>query len=191
MTTRRTCLLLPLALACWPLLVTGQPSQPSQPAQAAPAHIQTFLPGARLAGQGGYTWFGLAIYDAQLWLGKDGFDPGFSQPLVLDLRYARKLDGKKIAQASYDEMKKLGRGSEAQRQLWLQKMSAIFPDVREGTHISGAYSPTSGAQFFLNGAPLATVTDQEFARAFFAIWLDPNTSASKLRSALLRDATAQ
>lgn len=166
------------------------PTAPTAPAAtlAAPGHIQALLPQARLSGQGKYTWFGLSIYEAQLWLGAQGFSPDYAAPFVLDLRYSRTLHGKKIADASFQEMQKLGRGSAAQRQAWLQKMEAIFPDVKEGTHISGVFIPNQGAHFLLDGKPMAKVDDIEFAKSFFAIWLDPNTSASQLRSALLRDA---
>ncbi|MGZ3253729.1 MAG: hypothetical protein ACXU7D_05420, partial [Burkholderiaceae bacterium] len=38
----------------------------------APRHIQHEIPQAQLWGQGAYTWFGLKIYDAQLWVGEEG-----------------------------------------------------------------------------------------------------------------------
>ena len=151
-----------------------------------PAHIAEHVKQARVAGQGSYTWFGLRIYDAALWVGDEGYRS--DAPYVLDLRYARKLDGLKIAEASADEMAKLGAGTGPQRAAWLARMKEIFPDVKEGTHISGVFLPGAGARFYLDGRPMATVPDPEFARAFFAIWLDPNTSAAKLRTALLKDA---
>ncbi len=161
------------------------------PALAAPpaAALQQ-LAAPRLAGQGVFTWFGLSIYQAELWVGANGYvaaAPG-AAPFLLDLRYARDLAGKKIAEASYDEMKKLGAGSEAQRQAWLVKMTALFPDVKEGTHLSGLYLPGFGARFYLDGAMLGEVADADFGAAFFAIWLAPDTSAKKLRLALLADA---
>jgi hypothetical protein len=67
-------------------------------------------------------------------------------------------------------------------------MKAIFPDVKEGEHITGVYLPNQGARFYLNGNLLGEVRDPDFAHAFFAIWLDPRTSDKKLRSALLADA---
>lgn len=158
-------------------------------AMAAPAHIATHLDQARLAGQGAYTWFGLRIYDAELWVGQQGYQAGV--PFVLELRYARSLDGAKIAQASADEMAKLGAGSAAQRAAWLARMKEIFPDVKEGSRISGVFLPGAGARFYLDGKALASVPDPEFARAFFAIWLDPATSAGSLRKALLKDAAAR
>jgi hypothetical protein len=158
-------------------------------AAAAPAHIDEHLVQARLAGSGAFTWFGLRIYDAELWVGDKGYQSG--APFVLELRYARKLDGAKIARASFDEMEKLGAGTPAQRSAWLARMKEIFPDVKEGTRISGVFLPGAGARFYLDGKPLATVPDPDFARAFFAIWLDPNTSARGLRTALLKDAAAR
>jgi hypothetical protein len=155
-------------------------------ALAAPAHIDSHLTGARLAGQGTFTWFGLKIYDAELWVGDKGYAPG--EPFVLDLRYGRKLSGVKIAEASAEQMEKIGAGTAVQRAAWLARMKEIFPDVKEGSRISGVFLPASGARFYLDGRPLASVPDPDFARAFFAIWLDPKTTARPLRSALLKDA---
>ena len=158
-------------------------------AQAAPAHIETHLNEPRVAGQGPFTWFGLRIYDAELWVGPKGYQP--NEPFVLDLRYARKLDGVKIAEASAEQMAKVGAGTASQRAAWLARMKEIFPNVKDGSRISGVFLPAGGARFYLDGRPLAAVPDPEFARAFFAIWLDPGTSARGLRAALLKDAAAR
>ena len=155
-------------------------------ALAAPAHIESHVPKARAAGQGTFTWFGVRVYDAELWVGDKGYQSG--QPFALELHYARKLDGLKIAEASAEQMEKLGLGTPLQRRGWLARMKEVFPDVKEGTRISGVYLPAGGARFYLDGKALATVPDQDFAAAFFAIWLDPKTTAKKLRTALLKDA---
>ena len=158
-------------------------------ASAAPAPVDTHVPQARQAGSGTFTYFGMKIYEAQLWVGEKGYQSG--APFVLDLVYARALNGVKIAEASADEMAKLNAGTAAQRKEWLARMKELFPDVKEGSRISGVFLPAGGARFYLDGKPLAAVPDPEFARAFFAIWLDPATSAKKLRTALLKDAAPQ
>lgn len=160
-------------------------------AVAAPAPpITGQLPQARLAGEGEFRWFGLAIYQARFWVGERGYREAAPEaaPFVLELRYARALEGAKIAEASAEQMEKTGAGSAAQRLAWLQTMKRIFPDVREGSRISGAYLPQVGARFYLDDKLLAEVPDPAFARAFFGIWLAPAGSAPKLREALLRDA---
>lgn len=167
-------------------LMAGGPAR----AAATPEHIARELPQARLAGQGLYTWFGLRVYEARLYVGEKGYDSASpaAAPFVLDLQYARKLDGSKIAEASAEQMAKVGAGTAAQRETWLRQMTLMFPDVAEGNHISGSYLPGGGARFYLDGKPIGSVPDPEFARAFFAIWLSPATTAPGLRAALLKDA---
>ncbi len=155
-----------------------------------PLHIQNEVQQARLAGQGSFRWFGLKIYDAQLWVGDQGVvaNTPLTEKLVLDLRYARSLQGTKIAAASQEEMQKLGFGTAQQRANWQSSMEKLFPDVKNGTHLSGVYLPDEGARFYLNGRLIGEIRDAEFGRAFFAIWLDAGTSAPSLRKALLADA---
>jgi hypothetical protein len=64
-------------------------------------------------------------------------------------------------------------------------MAKIFPDVRPGDHILGVHLP-EGARFFYNDQLVGSIEEPAFARAFFAIWLDPKTSAPDLRTALLK-----
>ena len=158
----------------------------------APAFVSVDVPDARLAGEGEFTWFGMRIYQAQLWVGPLGYQDAMPEtaPFVLELRYARALDGDKIADASVEQMQKIGAGSPQQRQAWLATMRRIFPDVKQGQRLAAAWRAgiAPGVRFYLDGKVLADVPDGDFARAFFAIWLSPASTAPKLRSALLRDA---
>ena len=159
-------------------------------AAAAPAPIDTELPRARLAGAGTFRYFGMQIYDAQFWVGANGYRATAprAEKFALDLRYARSLNGKKIATASTDEMKKLGLGTPEQHADWQARMERIFPDVQEGTRITGIYLPEQGARFYRDGKLLGEIADPAFGYAFFAIWLDPKTTGGPLREALLADA---
>lgn len=150
----------------------------------APPPIRDEVPQAVLQGTGTYRWFGLAIYNAALWL-PAGSNPDMRQRFALDLTYARNLYGDKIAEASIDEIDKLKLGTTEKRQQWLQQMKGIFPDVKEGNRITGIHIPNEAARFYLNGKFLGEIRDPEFARSFFAIWLDKKTSAPDLRSKLL------
>lgn len=154
---------------------------------ATPPHIASELPSARLAGQGVYRWFGLKIYQAQLWIGNQGFKPAApsAASFALDLQYARTFDGREIAQKSIEEIQKLGFGTNDQRQRWLTQMESCFPQVEDGTHLTGIHVPGSGVRYYRDGKWICEIRDQEFATAFFAIWLDPRTSAGQLREELL------
>ena len=153
-------------------------------------HISGELGAARLAGSGHYSWFGLTIYTAELWVGERGYarDAPQAAPFVLDLRYARALDGQKIAAASAAQMQEINAATPVQRAAWLTAMKAIFPNVEAGSHISAVYLPAAGVRFYLDGKVLGEVADAAFGPAFFAIWLGPASTAGALRERLLRDA---
>ncbi len=149
--------------------------------------IASFLPHAQLQGKANFTWFGLSIYAINLWseAGALTTENLHNTPFALELIYARKLKGKKIAQASIDEMQKIGIGSAAQHNAWLASMQALFPDVEQGTHLTGLYQPGQATRFFIGDQLLGEIADPAFGPAFFAIWLHPKTSAPSLRRALL------
>ena len=159
------------------------------PAPAVPAYLEEVLPDAHLSGQGSFRYFGLKIYDARLWVTGKGYAASApeAQPFALTLVYARGFEGKKIAQRSIDEIKKLQLGSVAQQQQWLQQMNEVLPDVKEGTELTGVYLPGRGVRFYLDGRYLNQIADPQFAHAFFAIWLDPKTTAPALRETLLQN----
>jgi hypothetical protein len=169
---RRRALL--LALAAGPLL--------SLPA-AANTSAEAFA-GLRRWGRGEFRRFGFLVYEATLWAGDDPQRP----PLALRLDYRRHVEGKAIAEASVREIRRFVRDEDA-LQRWGGQMQRIFPDVKPGDHIVGVYR-SDGARFFQDERLIGAIDAPGFADAFFAIWLDPRTSAPELRSALLRRSEA-
>jgi hypothetical protein len=153
----------------------------------APAHVRKYVGDAPLAGSGKLTWYGFHVYDAALYAPPrfDLADPS-AHSFVLELTYARRLDGKGIAQASRDEIERLGFGSEAERARWHEQMRKLFPDVEKGRKLAGVNLPGTGARFYFDGQLLGSIDDPAFARAFFAIWLDERTKAPQLRESLLK-----
>ena len=153
---------------------------------ALPPEVAIELPGARLQGRGELRWLGLRVYDARLWATSPMSASAWTTtPLALELRYARNLDGRAIAERSLQEMRRQGPLAEEQAGRWLQQMTGIFPDVREGDRITGLKRPGELARFYANGRLAGEVRDADFARLFFGIWLSPQTSQPRLREALL------
>lgn len=156
-------------------------------AQDVHDYVRSEITRPALVGQGSYRWFGLKIYDAFLWGDGPAFrsDDPLAGKLVLELEYARDLQGSKIADRSISEIRALRYGNDSQHDDWLRMMKNIFPNVREGTRLGGVYEPDFGARFYLDGRFKGEIRDPEFARAFFSIWLDKRTSDARLRSKLL------
>ncbi|MFF7064980.1 chalcone isomerase family protein [Pseudomonas sp. NPDC008258] len=154
-------------------------------AQPACADWRQSLAPARMAGSGEFTWFGLRLYTAQLW--HSGSAWNWDEPFALELIYHRSLSRDTLVQASLDEMQRLADRPLATDTLnrWSQAMREAFVDVRPGMRISGLYLPGKGCRFYVDGQPGAEVNDPAFARAFFAIWLDPRARDPQLRQRLL------
>ncbi len=157
-----------LALAALPVIPWASAVAASQPA------------GLTRWGSGSFRRWGFLVYDATLWAAGDPLRP----PLALELTYRRNIEGAAIAEASVKEIRQLGLADPLTLQDWGGQMRRLFPNVSPGDRITGHYLPDA-ARFEFNGRPLGSIADPVFARAFFAIWLDPKTSAPDLRAALL------
>lgn len=151
---------------------------------ANPAHPE--LPGSRLQGEATFRYFGFRVYNVRLWT-RPGFRPELlaEQPLMLELHYLRKLNGRAIAERSLQEMQRAGPIPEAQAQRWLARMTSLFPDIQDGDKLTGQHLPGVGARFWFNGRAVGQIDEPEFSRLFFGIWLAPTTSEPELRQALL------
>ncbi|HDS1746525.1 MULTISPECIES: chalcone isomerase family protein [Pseudomonas] len=151
----------------------------------AVADWRSAVPEARSVGSGEFTWFGLRVYTARLW--SAGSPQGWSEPFALDLLYHRRLSREALVQASLDEMRHLSDRPlpEATLERWEQAMNEAFVDVRPGMRITGVYLPGQGSRFYVDGQLRREIADPAFARAFFAIWLDPRARDPELRQRLL------
>lgn len=144
------------------------------------SHIDAALNSAKLQGSGKLTWWGFHVYDAAFYRSNYLNSPEFA----LELRYQKSFTGNAIANRSVDEMKKIG-VPDPQAQAWGKQLAAILPNVEPGQSLTAIYIPKQGTTFYFDGKSLGQIAGSEFPRAFFGIWLDPKTSAPKLREQLL------
>lgn len=155
-------------------------------ASKPPPELQATLPVIELAGQSTLRVWGFDVYEASLWVA-----PGFNAaqyPLhafALELTYLRDFAGADIATRSIREMRRQGPIEADLEARWEARMRAVFPDVKARDRITGIHQPGVGAVFLSNGRPLGAIADPAFAKAFFGIWLSPQTSEPRLRTALL------
>ena len=149
--------------------------------------VRRLQPDLTVKGQGRLRMYGFHIYDAQLLLPPQGLPDErlTAHPFALDLRYARAFRAADIARRTREEMERLEAGTAAERGAWEMQLARLLPDVRANDHLTGVYQPGRGTTFLLNGVPLGEIGGEAFAQAFFAIWLDPRTSAPEVRQSLL------
>lgn len=144
-------------------------------------------PGARLRGQGEFRHWGVALYQAQLWVA-EGFEPRewATSSLGLVLSYRRHLSAAAIARRSLEEMEAQGPLEPTIARRWEGLLRRLLPDVAPGDMLGGRHQPQAGAWFADGrGRVLGEVADPVFSRRFFGIWLDERSRAPELRSALL------
>jgi len=165
--------------------MTASVSAQPESAPLVPSALQDDLGAAQTLGEGDLRWWGFRIYHARL-IGEHVPTEG-NEPFALELTYYRSISRDRIVEASIDEMKRLfGNALPArQQEQWRQVLERCFVDVREGDQLTGVYLPGHGVRFYRGAQLLADIDDQNFARAFFAIWLDPRTRDADLRAHLL------
>lgn len=156
-----------------------------------PQELRATLPSGALSGQATMTFWGLKVYRASLWVTPGFVGAAYDQSaFALELAYLRDFKGADIASRSIKEMRRQG-PIEAERAAgWEIRMRDLFPDVKTGDSITGVSQPGRGALFLSNGRVLGEISDPEFARLFFGIWLAPQTSEPQLRRDLLTRARA-
>ena len=152
--------------------------------------LNAVLPQHRLIGKGRLTVWGFQVYDAWLWA-LPSFKPDSltTQPFALELVYLRDFTSKDIAERSLTEMRRSATIGEEQGKIWVGELQRVIPDIKKGDQVMGIHRPGAGAQLLVNGKVSGDIRDTEFARLFFGIWLSPNTSEPKVRTALLAGTT--
>lgn len=146
------------------------------------------LPDAHLQGSGEMRMFGFSIYNARFWSPRQPL--GADTPFALELTYSRAISRDDLVEASLKEIRRLTPGplSPELAARWEREMQQAFVDVRPADRITGVYMPGEGVRFYVGDTLQHVVKDDAFAKAFFAIWLDPRTRNPQLRAQLLGEA---
>ncbi|MYM26447.1 hypothetical protein GTP46_27850 [Duganella sp. FT135W] len=154
-------------------------------ATAGVADWRALLPQAQALGGGDMTWFGLRIYRATLWSASRPFDA--AQPFALQLSYYRSISRERLVRTSIDEIRRLSPAPLPAPTLtrWEALLNTAFVDVADGDELTGVYLPGSGMRLYDRQRLLAEVNDEALARAFFDIWLNPDSRDQRLRQRLI------
>ena len=170
------------------LLTIAPPAAQAQSANdpGLPAATANQFTHARNMGEATMRWFGLKLYDAQLWSEKTPQQFNYrTDRHVLELTYDKSFDGPKIAEKSREEIENQGVGTPQQLQQWQKKLTDAIPDVQKDTRLAALFTPGKGLTLYRDGQLQAELNDPELAVAFMGIWLDTRTSEPKLRERLI------
>lgn len=151
------------------------------PATAAPAAIGA--QGLAEHGSGKLTWLRLRVYDAQLYTPPGGYRP--EAPAALVIRYGRDIPRTRLIEATADAWERTRPAPARTVEAWLERLSALWPDVARGDEFAVLAVPGEPTVFFFNDAELGRVEDPAFGPAFLGVWLHPQTPSPKLRRKLL------
>ncbi len=154
------------------------------PAQAiAKNYLQSYIENPKMVGQGRLHLFFSDLYEARLYAENGVYDK--KAPFALQLKYLRAISKEKIIDRILDEMSAQGIDDDEVLERWRNDMLEIFPDIKKGSTLSGLYTPQQSVVFFKDGKLIGESADQDFARAYFNIWLREDASDPELRRALL------
>ncbi len=130
----------------------------------------------------------IKAYVAGLYLGDGGRADAVladtAKRLEIEYFYAIKADG--FAKATDQGIAaNVGPEKVAKLRPQIDRLNAIYKDVKPGDRYALTYLPGVGTELALNGTSLGTIEGADFAAAVFAIWLGPNAIDQSLRTQLL------
>ncbi len=107
------------------------------------------------------------------------------QTKKLVLHFVRDVDKDDIVDAYNESFKKAAGGKFKAMKPKLKKLLGWMSDIKEGQNQTYDYIPGTGVVVKVKGKTMGTIAGDDFARAFFKIWLGPNPPNSGLKTGLL------
>jgi hypothetical protein len=103
----------------------------------------------------------------------------------LELRFVRDVDRSDLVDAMSSGFRQSAGGAYGRLQARLSRLNGWLPDVDEGSRIAFTYVPGVGLRVTVGSRVRGVIDGDDFARAFFAIWLGQNPPNPGLRAGLL------
>jgi hypothetical protein len=153
-----------------------------------PAHAEVGGWSLPLRSAGKKDWWKFSLYDAGLYTAA-----GVSKEQVLSdipkklvLRYRRSIPAKKIAEASDHKLAQNPDINLPAIRERVDYLHSLYQSVKKGDVYALAYDPARGTQLYFNGIKQGElIPGNDFAKAYFGIWLSRHVVCRKLRWELL------
>jgi len=139
----------------------------------------------KLIGEGTLKVLMWEVYDLRLYT--DGTVFSWQDKFMLEFDYSRELKKESVIDASLKEFKLQPNVTEKDIKAWEMYLKQVIQPVQKGEKATIQWVPDGQIIFHYEGSKPAVIENEQFARAFFNIWLGEQTSRPKLRSQLLGD----
>lgn len=155
-----------------------------------PSHVRQCDTVLEIRGGGKASFLGFSLYSAAFYLESDvstDRDELFlgTNPKQLRIEYMREIPKDAIVEAAEKGiLKNRDNDVDALRER-LDKIYDAFHDVEKGDVYVMEYCPEQGTTLYFNGEKEINLPGQDFARAFFGIWLAEDCLSPTLRRYLL------
>ena len=139
----------------------------------------------KLIGEGTLKVLMWEVYDLRLYT--DGTAFSWQDKFMLEFDYSRELKKESVIDASLKEFKLQPNVTDKDIMAWEVFLEQVIQPVQKGEKATIQWVPDGQIIFHYEGSKPAVIENEQFARAFFNIWLGEQTSRPKLRSQLLGD----
>jgi hypothetical protein len=120
----------------------------------------------------------------------EGADPGTALeeiPKRLEFEYFWEIPGDAFGKAGEEILaRNVDAATLSSLRDRLERIRRAYRDVKPGDRYALTYRPGTGTELSYNGAPLVVVEGDDFAAAYFSIWLGRNPIDERLKEELLR-----
>ncbi|HEY2036987.1 MAG TPA: chalcone isomerase family protein [Steroidobacteraceae bacterium] len=156
-----------------------------------PDHIQAGGQTLTLNGLGlrKATMFGIKVYVGALYLAQPSADAvailSSKAPAQIELRFTFHVTAGQLRDAWQEGFEKSAQGELPQLKSRIAQLNSWMTSVGSGQRMTFLRIPGVGIQYSLDGAVRGTISGDDFATAFLAIWLGSSPPSPELRAGLL------
>lgn len=135
------------------------------------------------------TIFGIKVYVGALYVPHPTADAtailGSQQPVEVELRFVFHVTAGQLRNAWQEGFEKSAPGDLARLQSRIAQLNGWMTGVGSGQRMTFLRIPGVGIEYALDGAVQGTISGDDFAEAFLAIWLGASPPSPELRAGLL------
>lgn len=141
----------------------------------------------RLSGISRMKYFGFDVYTAALYVAdrEKGIEVLGPDAKILVIRYHREIAKEKVIQSIRRDLSSIASVNMAEVLPRFKDLENAFEAPLKDDRYDFIFIPGSGMDMIRNGRLLANIPGDDFAEAFFGVWISPDVEDQKMRTELL------